>query len=366
MREKLINGFLLILLILGIVQTSSVYADEQDIEIVEGFVMDEDTSVPLYNNEEDVAAYYIEGNDGEYMILDSECNVVEFSYQDSIEGFEDSDMDCYYGGPGNYYVEDESDDDTLINISSDEKLEKDEIEDFEIDAETDNNENSDIVNRGSVTAKGSATITLPDGIKNSNGSTTYTDKIYNTLTLKSKASLPYHTRYFSYNTDKTCGSTAAAIFTYYYYDHVSKSYLKYNKYKKSQKELVRTYKRLLKDKGNGTEYTDVKNGINSYLKSIGKKENCTYITKWNVLSTVISKIKNRINHKRPCIVGLTGEPKYGEHWVVGTGYACYYGINGRSRGYVNFVKINNGWGSSASENIVYVNYKYVDGVIYLE
>lgn len=64
-------------------------------------------------------------------------------------------------------------------------------------------------------------------------------------------------------------------------------------------------------------------GINKYLKSIGKKQNCTYITKWNVLSTIISKIKNRINHKRPCIVGLTGEPRYNEHWVVGIGVKIY-------------------------------------------
>ncbi|MDE6254477.1 MAG: C39 family peptidase [Lachnospiraceae bacterium] len=366
MRKKLINGLVLILLILGICKTGSVYADEKGIEIVDGLVIDEDTAIPLYNNEEDVAAYYIEGNDNGYMILDSECNVVEFSYQNSIDDFEDSDTDCYYGGPGNYYVEDECDSDMLINISSDEKLEKDEIEDFEICEEIDIKENTGIVNRGSASAKGSATITLPDGIRYSDGRTTYTDKIYNTLTLKSKASLPYHTRYFSYNTEGTCGSTAAAIFTYYYYDHVAKSYIKSNKYKKSQEEFVEAYKELLKDEGKGTKYRDVKNGINKYLKSIGKKQNCTYITKWNLLSTIISKIKNRINHKRPCIVGLTGEPRFNEHWVVGIGYASYYGINGRSRGYVNFIKVNSGNGYSFSGSVVYVNYKYVDCAIYLE
>ena len=31
-----------------------------------------------------------------------------------------------------------------------------------------------------------------------------------------------------------------------------------------------------------------------------------------------------------------------------------------------YVKVNNGWYSSKTKSIVYVNYKYVDGVIYLK
>lgn len=63
MREKLNKGFTLILLMIVICRTYSVYADEHEIEIVNGLVINENTAVPLYNNEEDVAAYYIEGTD---------------------------------------------------------------------------------------------------------------------------------------------------------------------------------------------------------------------------------------------------------------------------------------------------------------
>lgn len=130
--------------------------------------------------------------------------------------------------------------------------------------------------------------------------------------------------------------------------------------------MVEKYKRLIGDKGKGSMYWDVRNGINKYLKSIGKKENCRYITRLNLTNTVISKIKDHINHKRPCIVGLSSEPVYGNHWVVAIGYATYYGINGHSRAYVNFVKINDGLGESFSQNVVYVNYKYVYSAIYLK
>lgn len=201
MRKKLISALVLIVLLLGMSRSGNVYADEKEIEIVDGLVVDEDTAVPLYNYKEDITAYYIKGNDKGYVILDNAGDVIEFSYQDSIDDIEASDTDCYYGGPGNYYVEEKIDSNVLINISTDEKLEKDKIEDFETDEDT------IIVNRGTDA------ITLPDGIKYSDGKTTYTDKIYKTLTFKSKSTLPYHSRYFDYNDNNTCGSTAAAIFT---------------------------------------------------------------------------------------------------------------------------------------------------------
>lgn len=58
--------------------------------------------------------------------------------------------------------------------------------------------------------------------------------------------------------DGTCGSTASAIFTYYYYDYVSKSYINNKKYigttDKYQKALVNNFKTLLGDDGKGTTY----------------------------------------------------------------------------------------------------------------
>ena len=42
------------------------------------------------------------------------------------------------------------------------------------------------------------------------------------------------------------------------------------------------------------------------------------------------------------------------------------GNNGFGRGSEVFIKINNGWHESFSQNVSYVNYKYIDSVIYLE
>ena len=72
-----------------------------------------------------------------------------------------------------------------------------------------------------------------------------------------------------------------------------------------------------------------------------------------------------INAAKPCIVGLNNEPVYGNHWTVGVGYAKYWGSYGRNTGYTYFIKVNNGWYSSKAKSVVYVNYKYVDGVIFL-
>lgn len=368
MKKRVVSVLVILLLMLLIGTVNSAYADERAVEIIEGLTVDEDTAVPLYNSEDDISAYYIEGNDNGYIILDNECNVVEFSYQGDIDDFEDSDTDCYYGGPGNYYVESENEDNTLINVSSDEKVEKDDIENFE--TEYDINEENGLGLARVGEAKKSATITLPDGISYSNGKRTYTSKYYNVLTLKSKKTLPYHSRYFDYNDNNTCGSTAAAILTYYYYDHVAKSYIKSNKYKKgndvSQEAFVKLYRKLIGDKGKGANDWQVKDGINKYLKSIGKKENCRCVSKHNILYTVFSQITDKINHKRPCIVGLNKEPKYGDHWVVGIGYAIFNGHTDYGRGSEVFIKINNGWGESFSQNVTYVNYKYVDCVIYLK
>ena len=370
MRKNVIIRLMLFILMLGSSQVINVYADQQSVEIVEGLTVDEDSAVPLYNNEDDISAYYIEGDDNGYVIIDDEGNVVEFSYQGSIHEIEESNTDCYYGGPGNYYVEADDDSDILLDISSDDTVDKDDIETFDGEDSTCEDKCCDTEIGDNGLRKKSATITLPDGINYSDGKRQYTHIHYNTLTLKSKNTLPYHSRYFSYNYNSTCGSTAAAILIYYYFDHVDKSYIKTDKYKKgditSQKALVKRFQKLLGDNGNGTTNAEVRNGINRYLKSIGKKGSCKYISKYNVIHSVISKIKNRINNKRPCIVGLEGEPEYKDHWCVGIGYASYYGINGHSRGYVHFIKINNGWGNSFSKNVVYVNYKYVDNVIYLK
>ena len=216
----------------------------------------------------------------------------------------------------------------------------------------------------------SATITYPKGVKDGYGRSTYTTTKYDSLTLEEYDSISHRTRYFSYNNNGTCGSTATAIMMYYYFDHLDKSYIKESSYQSkiplAHKNFVNHLKDIINDKGNGTNYPKLKKGINKYLAEIGKSKNCKYVTGSNILQSVYERIKKVINKKKPCIIGLNNDPVYGNHWVVCGGYAEYWGTYKIFTEPVIFIKINNGWSDIREKAIVYVNYTYVDGVIYLK
>lgn len=255
-------------------------------------------------------------------------------------------------------MESENNENILVNITTNKNIKKNEVNSFK-----------NITSNENIDKKTSITITYPDSTKDSEGNTTYTG-YYKSLTLEKKMNLPCETRYLDYNNDNTCGSLATAIMFYYYYDYINRSYIKSDKYIGTgyvrQKAFYDSFKPLLGDNGDGTSYTQVKNGINKYLKSIEKNPTCTYITTANLLYNVTSKIIDCIENRKPCIVGLSNEPKYGNHWVVGVGYARYQAVDDWDLINIDFIKINNGWYTTKSHSIVYVNSMYVDGLIYLK
>lgn len=347
------------------------------LQLLDDFAVDTDSITPLFNGEEELIGFYYQGTKGGYAILDVEGNIVEYCYDDEIEDFNDTDVG-FYGGPGEYFVEGE-DSDELVDVNTGDIIEKEECDLFEVEKEDEELVTQDeLMEEGEINdisvdcRKNSVTIKFPDSTKYENGSSTYTASAYQKLSLKERKNLSHDTRFFCYNTDGTCGSTASAIFTYYYYDYVSKSYINNKKYigttDKYQKALVNNFKTLLGDDGKGTTYSDLKSGVNKYLSSVGKGKNFDYVTKKNVATTPYAKIKSKIDSGRPCIVGLSKDPIYGDHWVVGVGYLKYTGTksNGRSNGDLNFIKVNNGWFKNKSSSIVYVNYGYVDGVGYIK
>ncbi len=350
-------------------ETNQTRAKETKLYVTESLEVDCDSMEPLYNVDDKVVAYYFDGDNG-YAIIGLDGTLIEFSEESKIDKFDNTDCEkSYYAGTGEYYIESKKDNE-IENVYTGKEINKETVQNIEIDPYQYNNSGKKKAELDVSKNKKSVTITYPDGGKDPKGKTTYTDTFFKTLTFKSKANLPYSTRYFSYNVNGTCGSTASAIMMYYYYDHIGSSYITNNSYigktEAKQKAFVNHFKSLLGDNGNGTGYKKVKDGINKYLGEIGKSKNCDYITSANILENVSSRIMKCIDNKRPCIVGLDGEPTYGDHWVVGVGYAKYYGINGRSRRDVYFIKVNNGWYTTSSKSIVYVNYDYVDGVIFLK
>lgn len=165
----------------------SVLADEQStIQVLEDFAVDTDTVTDLYNVEDELVAYYFEGTDGGYAIIDTENDLVEFSYSSEIDEFGNRTW-AYYGGPTEYLLPTD-DDGKVYNLNTNNVCDKDEVLLFESVRD-----DSDIKYQ-------SVTISYPSGVKDSEGNSSYTSTLYKTLTLKKCVNLKYETRYFSYNT----------------------------------------------------------------------------------------------------------------------------------------------------------------------
>ena len=354
------------------IKISSATEHKNELYITDSLVVDLNTTEALYNTEDELIGYYIEGDNG-YAIIGVDGELVEFSDNSVIDKFDkDDDKKSYYAGAGTYFIETDSEDE-IEEVYFGEVAEKEEVNTVEIEPKETFKSKKEFKNINTQ-GKMSATITYPKGIKDGYGRSTYTTTRYNSLTLEDYGSISHRTRCFSYNNNGTCGSTASAILMYYYYDHLDKSYVKNNSYKgkdeDSQEAFVEHFKKLIDDGKGDTDYPKLKKGINKYLAEIGKSKNCKYAKDSGlaqvIFNSVYERIKKVINSKKPCIVGLKNEPKYGNHWVVCGGYAEYWGTNKIFTEPVIFIKINNGWYFTREESVVYVNYNYVDGVIYLK
>ncbi|OLR56915.1 hypothetical protein BHK98_02765 [Hornefia porci] len=106
--------------------------------------------------------------------------------------------------------------------------------------------------------------------------------------------------------------------------------------------------------GKATDYDKLQKGGSKYLSDRKTKTKLTNKTGLNS-KEVYSTIKGKIKANRPLVVGLTGHKKYGDHWVVGTGYKKIK-KSGKIRSYII---VNDGWGNTN----ININLKYVDGCV---
>lgn len=156
----------------------------------------------------------------------------------------------------------------------------------------------------------------------------------------------YVFRTYSYNPNGICGSTAAAIFLMYYDDHINDNYIP-TAYESSGtgEKTVKYLKNYIDGSTPGSSYSDMKSGLNNYLSTRGFSQTATILSTSNVLGP--------IGNNRPVIVGISGHPTYGNHWVIGYGYNRY--VEGTTTTYM--IVVSNGWGSTG----VYINRTYCDG-----
>lgn len=286
-----------------------------------------DSPVALYNNEDDIIAYYYELSTGGYIIVNSDgSDFIEYSLEESEIDLIDN---KYYYYNDVLSLHEKVDNQVAENCITGELTEIDDI-DFNIKKSGSNN------------------------IKNA---TNLANNVISGLSegVFEEKKLKYNTYAYNYNPDGRCGAVAGAILLRYYNDYVSTKYVKSAYETDDGKALIN----LLTNNylGTGTTYNGLKNGLNSYLTDANIPYRFRTVQGKNS-TNVFNKIREYIKNNKPVIVGLTGSERYGEHWVVGTGYSILYN---KTLGFINIVNVNDGWGNRD----VNINMSYVDGCQYI-
>jgi len=286
------------------------------------------SQVALYNDENEVVAYYFRLSNGGYVITTADgTDFIEYSLKPV--NFQLNNRETYYyPNPCSFYKK--VNNQLAANCITQEKVTLNAM-DFAIEAE--HNANVKAANAlANQVVKAAASPKTEDKLKHS----TYT---------------------YNYNPDGRCGAVAGAIVLRYYNDYVTAGYVP-TKYRTADGKALINY---LTDTylGTGTNYAQLTKGLNKYLKeNCGSIRNSFSKTTGKNSTSVYNKIVNYITDKdKPVIVGLTAHPKYSEHWVVGTGYST----TKNSSNTVRVVIVNDGWGNTN----VSINLSYVDGCIYM-
>lgn len=278
--------------------------------------IDYTTKIPLYNNEDvEVASFYKLCNIGYVIIQNDTGEILEFSQEENNKYLTDQNEKYYYGGPLAYYEETNSKGNYIVDVHTNEYIEKDEI---------------DFIEANETTSQLSAS-------KASSSTTS------NSITLSTRA--------WDYNPDGRCGATAVSIILMWYDDHIDDSTVA-SVYEAEVPLIDYITNNYIPQ---SASYGTLIAGWTSYYYDKGRSEVAAQVrrTLFGDVSDVFSKIKNRINANRPLVVGLDEAPTYGNHWVVGTGYTDSSS---------DYVKVNDGWGN---KNIS-INMNYVDGCVYVK
>lgn len=302
--------------------------------------------IGLYDENENVVAYYKNLSNGGYAIISADGNeCIEFS-RENIYGELSYEKKYYYSGPLGMYTRDTTNDNNIgeiKNVITEEYTRMDEIE-FSV-------QTGDV----SVEKVNNTRLNIENSCLESNMSTRS-----GTNTLLESRYLAHSTERYSYNPDGRCGSVATAIVLKYYYDYRSIEYIDSTQVTSDGVRLIN----LLTDYYIPTNagYVDMVNGIGNYLtyrfSYTGMRINATYIHELNS-TDVYNRLKNYVANDRPLILGLLNHPKYTNHWVVGTGYQRFKYVDGSTVSYTNYACVNNGWGDTN----IFINFSYIDGCV---
>lgn len=302
-----------------IIENISIIENNLSVDILEK------TCVNLYDNSENIIAYYYKINPKGYIII-SKTNFDVIEYSTSSCSFNINNKNkYYYNGPLLYYIK--SDNNYVTDIKSGEKIHKSDLKSS--------------INNISIKDSNLQSLIAEKNINSNQYSLSSTPSLYT-------KKLSGNTRVYSYNPDGRCGSVAASICFAYYYDFIDSRYVdSFLAYDSNGISLINYVSTFI---CNSATRTDVVNGMNSYLKAMRLSQNAKYS------SGMKDNLKTIIENGKPCIIGLTNHPTYKNHWVVATGYQWYPAQNQSYGRYIVYVVINDGWGS----NNININPLYID------
>ncbi len=273
-----------------------------------------------------------------YIIIDNDNNIIEYSPTADSPYINCYDK-TYYAGPLEYYIEKEENYqhifDEYLELSYDELKDVSKAFDDNIEYNTFNANIEDEI--------------LPAA----------TGQYYDTK-------LKYEPRCLDYNTQGTCGSLAATILLFYYYDHIDSAYLS-SEWRNNPSGLHDYLINHIEIRGNqgdlmGSSVASLRSGLAFALPMISnlKRDSVTVcddttppIGIWNHSSYLI----NGVNV--PYLLLINNHPLYKNHWVLGYGISQLRdGSNMLNR----FFIVNDGWGN----NNVRIAYGFATGMVYLD
>ena len=261
--------------------------------------------ITLYNQNDEEVAYFYPGIYTGYLIVDADTlKPIEFSPENSLDFFDNTQRKYYYGGPLNYFYEQDGN----IISKTGAVVEKQDLY-FENKAKSFTVSNFEAINR----------------------------------TRSSNIRISHVPRNYSYNPNGICGSTAVAILLMYYDDYISDSYVASNyEVSGTGEALIKMLVPYIDGFTPGSTANDMVSGLNLYLVSRGLSRNAQLLSKANIATPFSSD--------KPVLIDLDNHPTYGEHWVVGYGYNRYQDGATTFKMYI----VVNGWGNSG----VYIDEDY--------
>ncbi len=308
-----------------------VYAMEGDyintIESIFEVNIDKNSVINLYDSNNNIVAFYYKLLPIGYIIIDSKTfGVIEYSVTENNKYIVDNNKIYYYSGPLEYYQSSSKSDNYINDCKSNERIAKNDLQ-FESRTKLET-----LINKG---------------ISSTNNDL---DKSLTTISATSTTSLPYATKPYDTNTGAICGATASAILIEYYYSHID-STVALSANITSDGQILTNL--LVNYVPASADVIQLDSGLDLYLNSLTMcSKSAGHVTLANIITSPTTKMELCIMDSKPCIIGLTQHPTYGEHWVVATGFQKN----------VEYVNINDGWGNRG----VLVAYSYVDSCVYLK